>query len=113
MFTNPLSMRNQLHMALAMPLLAVGWALLISGIYHLALVAIQPSAPNESAEMAVWEFMFSFGITSVAVLIASRVGFLAKPYVRKTFLYSLVASSILFLGYLCTGVVSWLTHELF
>jgi hypothetical protein len=99
-------------MALAIPILALGWAFLISGVYHLSLLAIKPSAANESGEAAMWEFIFSFGVTSIAVLIASWVKFLSKPSVRKVFSYSQVAASILFLGYSCVGVVPWLIHEL-
>lgn len=112
MLANIQRTRNLLHMALAVPTLLFGWAFLISGIYHLSLLAVQPSAVNESGESAIWELMFSFGLISIAVLIASRVKFLSKPNVRKCFHYSQVAASVLFLGYLCVGVIPWFTHEL-
>lgn len=103
--------KNVFHMGLAIPTLAFGWAFLISGVYHLSLFAIKSAAANESGEAAIWEFMFSFGLVSIAVLIASRVKFLSKSHVRKVFLYSQVAVSVLFLGYLCVGVIPWFTHE--
>jgi hypothetical protein len=112
MLTSIQRKQNVFHMALAIPLLVLGWAYLISGVYHLSLVSVKPAAANESGEAAIWEFMFSFGLTSIAVLIASRVKFLSKPNIRKVFFYSQVAASVLFLGYLCVGVISWLTNVL-
>jgi hypothetical protein len=56
--------------------------------------------------------MFSFGLISVAVLIASRVMFLSKANVRKCFYYSQVTASVLILGYMIVGVYPWFTHEL-
>jgi len=103
-------MRPYLYMALALPLLCVVWFLLVSGVYHLATASVVPSAPSESAEWAVWEFMFAFGAASLAVLLASRAKFFSTPWVRKVFLYSLVLSSVLFVGYLSTGALSWLIH---
>ena len=104
-------MRPYLYMALALPLLCVVWFLLVSGIYHLAAASFVPSAPSESAEWAVWEFMFAFGAASLAVLFASHAKFFSTPWVRKVFLYSLVLSSVLFVGYLSTGTLSWLIHQ--
>ena len=104
-------MRPYLYMALALPLLCVVWFLLVSGVYHLAAAFVVPSAPSESAEWAVWEFMFAFGAASLAVLFASRAKFFSTPWVRKMFLYSLVFSSVLFVGYLSTGALSWLIHQ--
>lgn len=104
-------MRQYLHMGIALPLLCVAWFLLASGLYHLASAALAPSAPKESAEWAVWEFMFAFAVSSVAVLFASRVKFLSVLWLRKAFLYSLVFSAVLFLGYLITGAIPWLIHQ--
>lgn len=103
-------MRPYIHLSLALPLLLVTWFLVASGLYHLASATFEPSTPSESAEWAAWEFMFAFGVCSLAVLVASRAKFFSAQWVRKTFLYSLVFSSILFLGYLSTGVISWLVH---
>jgi hypothetical protein len=104
-------MRHYLHMALALPLLCVAWFLLASGLYHLASAFFSPSTSSEFAEWAVWEFMFAFGAASVAVLIASRVKFRSAPWLRKVFLYALVLSGILFIGYLTIGALSWLVHQ--
>jgi hypothetical protein len=103
-------MRQYLHIGIALPLLCVAWFLLASGRDPLD-SALAPSAPKESAEWAVWEFMFAFAVSSVAVLIASRVKFLSVLWLRKVFLYSLVISSVLFLGYLITGAIPWLIHQ--
>lgn len=111
MLTNTQRTQNLFHMSLAIPTLALGWAYLILGVYHLSLLAIRPTGANESGEAAIWEFMFSFGLISIAVLIASRVKFLSKSNVRMVFLYSQIAASVLFLGYSCVGVIQWLTHE--
>jgi hypothetical protein len=98
-------------MVLALPLLFVAWFLLLSGFYHLASATFAPSRPSESAEWAVWEFMFAFGAASFAVLIASRVKFLSAPWLRMAFLYCLVLSGILFMGYFSTGALYWLIHQ--
>jgi uncharacterized membrane protein len=103
-------MRQYIYMGLALPILCLAWFLLASGLYHLASSIAAPSETNEFAEFAVWEFMFAFGVTSVAALLASRVKFLSMPLVRKVFLYSLVLSSVLFLGYSVIGVVLWFIH---
>ena len=95
MFANALTPRSLLHMAFAMPILVVGWIFMLSGVFHLVTLTFL----NE----AVWEFAFSFAAMSLAVLIASRVKFLSKPIIRKTFLYSLIGACVLFLGYITTG----------
>jgi hypothetical protein len=104
-------MRHYFHIGLALPLLGVAWFLLASGLYHLASATFAPSTSNEFGEWAVWEFMFAFGVASVAVLIASRVKFLSVPWLRKAFLYALVSSGIFFVGYLTVGALSWLVHQ--
>ena len=104
-------MRQFLYMALALLLLIASWAQMASGIYHFASAAVVPSAPSDYGEWAAWEFTFGFGVASVAVLIASRVRFLSRVWVRKTFLYSLVASIVLFAGPVAFGTLSWLMHE--
>ena len=104
-------MRPYLYMVLAMPPLLASWVLLTSGIYHLASAIVVPSAPSDYGEWAAWEFTFGFGVASVAVLIASRVQFLSRVWVRKTFLYSLVASIVLFTVPFAVGALSWLIHK--
>ena len=103
-------MRLYLYMALALPLLLASWVQLASGIYHLVSAVAVPSAPSDYGEWAAWEFTFGFGVASVAVLIASRVQFLSRVWVRKTFLYSLVASFVLFTLPLAFGALSLLIH---
>jgi hypothetical protein len=98
-------------MALALPLLLLSWVQLTSGIYHLASAVVVPTAPSDYGEWAAWEFTFSFGVASVAVLIASRVQFLSRVWVRKTFLYSLVASSVLFTVPFAVGALFSLIHK--
>jgi len=98
------------YITVAIPILALGLYFLISGCYQLTWYAIRPSVVNESAESAVWDFMFSFGATSIATLIASRADFLSKPTIRNIFYYSQCAASVLFLGYLSIGVVAWLSN---
>ena len=99
-------------MALALPLLLTSWVQLASGIYHLAFAVAVPSAPGDYGEWAAWEFTFGFGVSSVAVLIASWVQFLSRVWVRKTFLYSLVASIVLFFTVLLAfGALPWLIHK--
>jgi len=108
---SPLSMRTYLYMALALPLLVVSWVQLTSGIYHLASAFVAPSSQSDYGEWAVWEFTFGFGVASVAVLMASRVQFLLRVWIRKIFLYSLVASIVLFTVPLVFGTLSWLLHK--
>lgn len=110
MFTNTPAIRNQLFLALAIPVLVVGWTFLIFGSYHLAVAIIYPSQVGEASLSAIWEFAFGFGATSISVLLASQTGFLGKVPLRRVFLYSQVTASVLFLGYLSVGVLSMLVH---
>jgi hypothetical protein len=112
MFTNTLSVRDWLFLALAMPVLALGWVFLIFGSYHLGVAIISPSQDGEASLSAIWEFAFGFGATSIAVLLASRTAFLDKQTLRRAFLYSQIVASILFLGYLSYGVLLMLAHTL-
>jgi len=98
-------------MALALPLLCVVWFLLVSGVYHLMSAFALSGSASESAELAVWAFMFAFGAASSAVLLASRAKFFSTPWIRRVFLYSFVLSSVLFVGYMSTGALSWLIHQ--
>jgi cell division protein FtsW (lipid II flippase) len=104
-------MSPYLCIALALPLLCLVWFLLLSGLYHLVAAFALSGAPHQSAELAVWEFMFAFGAASSAVLLASRARFFSTPWIRRVFLYSLVLSSVLFVGHLSTGALSWLIHQ--
>ena len=106
MFSKASGIKNELLLALAMPILAVGWLLLIAGAYHLAMAVFQIAEENETGLLAIWELAFSFGAISIATLIGARAKFLAKPKVRRLFLYSQIVASVLFLGYLGFAVVS-------
>jgi len=106
MFSKTSGMKNELLLALAMPVLAAGWLLLVAGAYHLAMAVFQAAGENETGLLAFWELAFSFGAISIATLIGDRAGFLAKLKVRRLFLFSQIAASVLFLGYLGFALVS-------
>ena len=93
------------RLAVGIALLLLGWTFMAVGLYSLALLAAQPAGPGvfNSAEAAS-SFLFAFGVMSVAVLLASRAALRARPRVHRAFLGSLVASSVLCLGYL--GIAS-------
>ena len=110
MFGKASNTSNELLLVVAMLVLAVGWFLLVSGAFHLTLAVFQAPTNNEMGQLAIWELAFSFGAVSIATLLAARAEFLGKPKVRGLFLYSQIAASILFLGYLSYGVVSALIH---
>ena len=95
-------------LVLAFPVLALAWFFLAAGAFHLVTAALQVSSQNEGWLLAIWELAFSFGATSIATLIAAKGQFGAKPMIRKLFLYSQIAVSILFLGVLAIEMVSTL-----
>lgn len=105
-----MDLRNKIHLSVAAPFLVLGWIFLIAGIFQLAFASIGVPADNPG-EAAIWSFMFGFGALSVATLVASRVKFLSSPVIRRMFQYSLATSSILFLGYLSSGIVFWLVSH--
>ena len=95
-----------------MPVLVLGWVFLFFGSYHLGVAIFASSQDGEASLAAIWEFAFGFGATSIAVLLASRTEFLGKQALRRAFLYSQIAASVLFLGYLSYGVLSMLARTL-
>jgi hypothetical protein len=111
MFGKASIVRNELLLALAMLVLAVGWFFLAAGAYHLALAVFQPSETNEMGLLTIWEFAFSFAAISIATLIGAQASFHAKPKVRGIFLWSQIAASVLFLGYMSIAVVSALLQS--
>ncbi|MCP5299696.1 MAG: hypothetical protein H6954_08305 [Chromatiaceae bacterium] len=97
---------HRLALALAFPVLALGWFSFAAGTYHLAATASQATASREDWLLPMWELAFSFGATGIATWLAAKAGFGAKPVVRKLFVYSLVVVSALFLGYLAVEILS-------
>lgn len=106
-----LRLRKFLHMVLAVAFLLVAWFKISSGVFHFVLSVVKSTPQSDYAEWAMWDFMFGFGVTSVATLFASRVQFLALAWVRRTFLYSMIASIVLFGVPLLFGTLSWLLDK--
>jgi len=91
-------------MLISTPMLAVGWALAVVGIYYLAasLFGYTTNEENESLA-AIWAFLFSFGTVSIAGIVAAKAQFASKSYVRQIYQYSIVVTAVLFLGYMLIG----------
>lgn len=104
-------LRQSLHMVMAVALLLVAWFQITSGIFHFALSVVKSTPQSEYAEWAIWEFMFGFGVASVATLLASRVRFLELVWVRRIFQYSLITSIVLFCVPLLFGTLYWLLDK--
>ena len=101
-------LRQYLHMVIALVCILVAWFQISSGVFHFVLSVVKSTPQSDYAEWAMWEFMFGFGVASVATLFASRVQFLAIVWVRRAFLYSLIASIVLFSVPLLIGTLSLL-----
>ncbi len=100
-------------LALAMTVLSVGWLFLVAGVYHFGLALFPSGGENEAGLQAIWEFAFSFGVTSIATLIGAKADFLGNAKVRRLFLVTLISASVLFLGYAVIGSVLPLLWAIF
>ena len=104
-------LRQYLHMVIALVCILVAWFQISSGVFHFVLSVVKSTPQSDYAEWAMWEFMFGFGVASVATLFASREQFLALAWVRRTFQYSLIASIVLFGVPLLFATLSWLLDK--
>jgi hypothetical protein len=61
---------------------------------------------------AIWAFLFSFGVVSVAGLLAAKAEFMSKAYMCKNYMYSIGGAATLFLGYTVLGLLAGLYSEM-
>lgn len=92
-----------------MPVLIVGWAFTVMGVYFLTGSLLGFDTGEENAPLAaIWALLFSFGAVSISGLLAARAKFAEKAYVRKIYAYSIGGAAALFLGYMILGLLAGL-----
>jgi len=109
-----MKVQHTIFMTLSLTILLVGWVFAVIGVYYLgsSLIGYETTEDNSSLA-AVWALLFSFGVVSVSVLLAAKADFAERAYVRKIYIYSIVATASLFLGYTVVGLLAGLYRVIF
>ena len=100
---------HKLLMLISLPALIFGWLCAGFGIYYLGANFLNyPTAEENTSLAAIWAFVFSFGVISIAGILAAKANYASNKNIRQVYIYSIVVSAVLFLGYTLIGVVSTL-----
>lgn len=94
-------------MFLSLPALVAGWVFAGIGIYFLGAGMLgYPTTEENTSLAAIWAFVFAFGAVSTAGVMAAKAKFASREYVRQIYMYSIVVTAVLFLGYTVIGMMA-------